>query len=54
MKSGAESESDDPDFCISDSLFTRSSTTSSESESGLEESENQVEYSNTIRPKPLK
>lgn len=54
MKSGAESESDDPDFCDSDSLFTRSSTTSSESESGLEESENQVEYSNTIRPKPLK
>ena len=54
MKSGAESKSDDPNFCDSDSLFTCSSTTSSESESELEESENEVEYSNTIRPKPLK
>ena len=54
MKSGAEGESDDPDFCDSNSLFTCSSTTSSESESELEESENEVEYSNTIRPKPLK
>ena len=54
MKSGAVSESDDPDFYDSDSLFTFSSTISSESESELEESENEVEYSSTIRPKPLK
>ena len=54
MKSRAESESDDPDFFDSDSLFTCSSTTSSESESELGELENKVEYSNTMRPKPLK
>ena len=35
-------------------MFTSSSTTSSEPESKLGESENEVEHSNTIRPKPFK